>query len=78
MHSTSSIQEFPVADVLSAQVTCKGDATPEQVKQYAGSQSSPRAVRLKLTTGPSHRAKDQATSQGGTIGHDYNLIKGFS
>lgn len=37
-------------------VTCKDDATPDQVQA----------------------AKDHATSQGGKIGHEYNLIKGFS
>ncbi|RYO81074.1 hypothetical protein DL766_004796 [Monosporascus sp. MC13-8B] len=37
-------------------VTCKPDATPEQVAA----------------------AKKHAQEQGGTIGHEYNLIKGFS
>ncbi|KAL2110799.1 hypothetical protein VUR80DRAFT_678 [Thermomyces stellatus] len=37
-------------------VTCKKDATPDQVK----------------------KAKEDAVAQGGQIGHDYNLIKGFS
>ncbi|KAI6083133.1 peptidase inhibitor I9 [Hypoxylon rubiginosum] len=37
-------------------VTCKPDATPEQVAA----------------------AKKHATDQGGKIGHEYNLIKGFS
>ncbi|KAK1771294.1 hypothetical protein QBC33DRAFT_523212 [Phialemonium atrogriseum] len=37
-------------------VTCKDDATPEQVAQ----------------------AKKHATDQGGKIGHEYSLIKGFS
>ncbi|KAI0132783.1 peptidase inhibitor I9 [Xylariales sp. AK1849] len=37
-------------------VTCKSDATPEQVAA----------------------AKKHATDQGGKIGHEYNLIKGFS
>lgn len=37
-------------------VTCKDDATPEQVAA----------------------AKKHATDQGGKIGHEYTLIKGFS
>ncbi|KAI2607342.1 uncharacterized protein GGS25DRAFT_495438 [Hypoxylon fragiforme] len=37
-------------------VTCKSDATPEQVAA----------------------AKKHAQDQGGKIGHEYNLIKGFS
>ncbi|GJN67178.1 peptidase inhibitor i9 domain-containing protein [Purpureocillium lilacinum] len=37
-------------------VTCKDDATPEQVEA----------------------AKQHAKDQGGTIGHEYSLIKGFS
>ncbi|EON97576.1 putative peptidase inhibitor i9 protein [Phaeoacremonium minimum UCRPA7] len=37
-------------------VTCKDDATPEQVEA----------------------AKKHATDQGGKIGHEYSLIKGFS
>ncbi|KAK3944853.1 putative peptidase [Diplogelasinospora grovesii] len=37
-------------------VTCKDDATPEQVLA----------------------AKKHATDQGGKIGHEYTLIKGFS
>ncbi|RYP90870.1 hypothetical protein DL770_003008 [Monosporascus sp. CRB-9-2] len=37
-------------------VTCKSDATPEQVAA----------------------AKKHAEDQGGTIRHEYNLIKGFS
>ncbi|KAL2159428.1 hypothetical protein VTH06DRAFT_2433 [Thermothelomyces fergusii] len=36
-------------------VTCKPDATPEQVEA----------------------AKQHAREQGGTIGHEYSLIKGF-
>ncbi|KAH9908572.1 peptidase inhibitor I9 [Xylariomycetidae sp. FL2044] len=37
-------------------ITCKKDATPEQVAA----------------------AKKHAEEQGGKIGHEYNLIKGFS
>ncbi|KAK4655580.1 hypothetical protein QC762_303590 [Podospora pseudocomata] len=37
-------------------VTCKDDATPEQIEA----------------------AKQHAKDQGGTIGHEYTLIKGFS
>ncbi|KAF6829523.1 hypothetical protein CMUS01_08124 [Colletotrichum musicola] len=37
-------------------VTCKEDATPDQVKA----------------------AKQHAVDQGGKIGHEYSLIKGFS
>lgn len=41
--------------------------------------SAPRAAHpTDANYNSQRRAKDDATSQGGTIGHDYNLIKGFS
>lgn len=50
--------------------------TPRRTR--SSSTPAPAAARTPDANHRLHRAKDAATSQGGKIGHDYNLIKGFS
>ncbi|KAJ4013925.1 hypothetical protein NW766_006166 [Fusarium irregulare] len=55
-------------------VTCKDDASDDQVKAYVLDYTRLEDIQI-LTV---KRAKQHAIDQGGKIGHEYSLIKGFS